>query len=128
MSKEFKPTRFVLHRDLVIGGTTGHAIEFKKGVPVHVPREMWAEVQSRGAIPEEDLPEEQRAKTTEPNDPEEREKMIFGVFEKMVLANAREDFAATGVPHGKALEKQLGFKVDNKERDALWQKFKQQDE
>lgn len=124
MSKEFKPSLFVLNRDKTVVSTMGHAIEFKKGVPTHVPREMWADVQAIGAIPEEDLPEEEKKTDNAPNDPAERETLIFAAFEQIVLGNKREDFSGTGVPHAKTLEKVLGFKVDNKERDQLWHKFK----
>lgn len=126
-TKKPKPTLFVLNKDKTVTGTSGHTIEFKKGEPTHVPREMWADVQAVGADPVEDLPEEQKKTGNEPADAAERELLIFAAFEQIVLANERNDFSGTGVPHAKALEKILGFRLDNKERDALWTKFKLKD-
>jgi hypothetical protein len=118
--------KFILNRNKTVVSTLGHAIEFKKGEPTHVPPEMWPAVQAIGAIPEDELPEEKVADTKEPADPIERKKAIFKAFEQMVLVNDRESFTGTGAPHAKALEAQLGFKIDSKERDALWQAFQTQ--
>lgn len=115
---------FVLNRTKTIASTLGHTIEFIKGNPTFVPREMWPEVQAIGAIPEEDLPEVVRADTKEPQDPAERKAAIFAGFTQLVLGAKRDSFTGTGVPHAKSLGAQIGFMVDNKERDALWQEFK----
>jgi hypothetical protein len=118
---------FILNRDKTVSSTLGHVIAFAKGVPTHVPPAMWAEVQALGALPEEALPEEVVAPSREPRDPAAREALIFATFEQLVLAKKREDFSGTGAPHVKALEAAMGFKIDTKERDALWHKFRLQD-
>lgn len=115
--------KFVLNRNKTVVSLQGHAIEFKKGEPTHVPHALWAEVQAIGAVPEEDLPEEKRADTKEPADPIARKKAIFDAFEQLVLKAERNSFMATGVPHAKSLTAQMGFTIDNKERDALWAEF-----
>ena len=118
---------FVLNRDKVVVTKLGHAIEFKKGVPTHVPYECHTAVQEVGAIPVSDLEEEKKPESPEPNDPAAREKMIFATFEALALKNERGTFTATGAPKDKPLEAALGFKIDAKERDALWLKFTQKD-
>ncbi len=117
--------KFVLNRDKVITSKLGHAIGFVKGQPTHVPKGMWNEVLAVGAVPEDDLPEAAANTSKEPQDPGERQTMIFAAFEALVLGGKRESFSGTGVPHAKALAAQIGFIIDNKERDALWQEFKQ---
>lgn len=124
MSEKFKPTYFTMPRDRTISGTKGHTIHFEKNKPTHVPRSMWAEVQAAGAVPADELPEEVKPVSRRPESQAEVEEVVFAAFEQIVLGNQREDFAATGVPHAKALERILGFKMDNKERDALWQAYK----
>lgn len=116
--------KFVLNRNRTVSSVLGHTIEFKKNEPTYVPKELWAEVQAIGAIPESEIIEEARAATSEPGDPAVREAAIMMAFEQLVLGAKRESFSGTGVPHAKALISQMGFAIDNKERDALWQKFK----
>ena len=116
--------KFILNRNRTIASTLGHTIEFKKGEPTYVPKELWAEVQTIGAVPESEIIEEARTATSEPSDPIVREAAIMLAFNQLVLGAKRESFSGTGVPHAKALVSQMGFAIDNKERDALWQKFK----
>lgn len=116
--------KFTLNRDKVISSTMGHAIAFAKGVPTHVPPPLWAEVLAAGGVPEDELPPEKKADTREPEDPAARRAAIMGAFEQLVLTGKREDFTGTGVPHAKALAAQLGFALDVKERDVLWQEYR----
>jgi hypothetical protein len=116
--------KFTLNRDKVICSTTGHAIAFAKNVATHVPPALWNEVLAAGGVPEDELPAEKRADTREPEDPVARRAVITTAFEQLVLGARREDFTATGAPHVKALTAQMGFALDVKERDLLWQEFK----
>ena len=120
--------KFVMQRNRTVSSVLGHSVEFKKGEPTHVPPELYAEVMAVGAIPEEELDLDPKSadKTTEPNDPIEREAMLFMAFDTIALRGKREDFTAGGQPHPKALESELGWKVSNKERDIAWVKFKNQ--
>ena len=118
--------KFVMNRDFIVVSTSGRSIRFKKGEPTYVPKDMWAEAQQYGAVPEEELPEDAAEKSAAPTDPVEREKAIFEAFEQIALTGERENFSANGMPHVKALAKILSFNVDAKERDALWVKFQQQ--
>lgn len=118
--------KFVLHRDRTIASKMGLAIAFEKGVAQHVPPAMYPEVIAAGGVPESELTEaEATGKTTdEPTDKDERKLALFGLFEKLVLRNVREEFTAGGAPHGAVLTKELGWSVSAKERDAAWAEFK----
>ena len=97
--------KFTLNRDRVHASVLGLSVEFKKGVPTHVPPELYAEVQAIGAVPEDEIVEEPTvAKTSEPSDPNKRKEDVFAAFEILVLRNDRNDFTAGGAPHGGALE------------------------
>lgn len=117
--------RFVLHKNKTVTHTLGHSIEFKKGELVHVPKEMWDAVQAVGAIPESELPDDEIVKHDEPTDPNERKEQVFAAFAALVEKNERESFTGNGAPHGKAVANITGFAIDAKERDALWNEFRQ---
>lgn len=114
---------FVLQRDRVVGNISGHFIGFKKGEPVYVPKEMWAEVQAIGAVPQGDLPQDEVIEVVPALDATEREAAYFKAFEKLIERNERGDFTASGLPNAKMLEKFLDFTVVNKERDIMWDKY-----
>lgn len=116
--------KFTLNRDKTICSTMGYSIAFEKGVATHVPPAMWAEVLAAGGQPEDELPEEKKADTREPQDPNARKALIMATFEQLILSAKREDFAGTGVPHVKSLTALMGFTIDGKERDTLWQEYK----
>jgi hypothetical protein len=119
--------KFVFPRDRVVASVYGHVIQFKKGEPTHVPPEMYREVVAVGGVPEEelDLDKPKGDGPQEPVDPVERKKAIMGAFEALVLRGKREDFTAGGQPHRKALTRELGWQVMDKERDPLWIEFNQ---
>lgn len=119
--------KFTLGRNRIFASVMGHTIEFVKGEATHVPNECHAEVMAIGAIPEEDIPEQELQANERPRDPTAVERAVFAVFEKMVLRNDSTEFSAGGMPHPKSLEKHLGWKVDARERDDLWKKFQQVD-
>lgn len=117
--------KFTLNRDRVHASVLGLSVEFKKGVPTHVPPELYAEVQAIGAVPEDEIVEEPTTpKTNEPADPNKRKEEIFAAFEMLALRNERTDFTAGGSPRDQALESILGWKLSAKERDVLWAEFK----
>ena len=115
--------RFVMLKDRVVGGTSGHFIRFVKGQPTEVPREMWSEVQSAGAVPESDLPDDEPLTVTVTHDPIERQQRYFDAFASLEERNERGDFTASGLPNSKTLEKLVGFQVVNNERDSMWEKY-----
>ena len=117
--------KFILNRDRVHASLLGLSVEFKKGVPTHVPPELYAEVQAFGAVPEDEIVgASPTVKTNEPADPVKRKDDIFAAFEMLALRNTREDFTAGGAPRDQVLESMLGWKLSAKERDMLWTEFK----
>ena len=118
--------KFTMFRNRTLCSTSGLAIEFVKGVPTEVPASMHEEVLSAGGVPESELDLDPKTKDNdEPVDPAERQKALFAAFETMLLRSKREDFTASGAPHGKALAVLLGWTVGNKERDTAWQAYQQ---
>jgi hypothetical protein len=116
--------KFVMSRNRVVHSTTGHAVEFVKDIPSHVPPEMHREVMEAGAEPVEKLPEPKApAGPKEPTEPDERKAAAFAAFAAIALRNKREEFGANGAPNAKALEAELKFPLPLKERDALWVEF-----
>lgn len=117
-------TKYVSYRDIVVSSVFGHSIEFKKGEPTQCPPMMHAELLAQGILPEDPLTEEPVVEGTQaPQDPQAREAALFAAFEKVALRNVREEFTGTGVPHLSVLEKELGWKVDGKERDVSFKKW-----
>lgn len=114
---------FVTLRDRTLTSKLGHVIDFKKGEPTYVPPEVWDEAIAIGATPEDELPEEDKTNSTEPNDPVERKAAIQAAFQAIVERGAREDFAASGAPSGKAVNKQLGWTVESRERLEAWNQY-----
>lgn len=114
--------KFVLNRNKVIGGTSGHFIEFKKGIAIEVPKVMWEAVMSAGATPESEIPEDE-IKPVVILDSAERQSNYFKAFSDIIARNERGDFTASGLPNSKVLERLLGHQVINKERDMYWVKY-----
>lgn len=116
--------KFTLNRDKVVSAG-GHAIEFKKGVPTHVPPAAYKAVTAVGGIPDEQLEDDPEPQSKEPADADQREKLILSTMKQMADKNAREDFTGTGMPTLPALNERLGFRIDAAERDALWTQYVQ---
>lgn len=116
--------QFVMNRDRIVPTLSGHCIRFKKDEPTHVPAHLVSEVMNAGAVPVEELPEEEtvRAETGE-NDPALRKQKILEAFAAMAARNQRGDFDAAGRPHPKPLSALCGFRVDAKERDRVWEEY-----
>ena len=118
--------KFTLHRNAVIATKTGRAIEFVKGVATHVPPQCWPDVQAAGAIPEDELPEPEQILPATPQG-EDRAQKIIDAINAMVIRNEREDFTASGAPHCAVLSRVVGFNVDVRERDDIWQKMRNEE-
>lgn len=118
--------KFVTHRDRTLASAMGLSIKFEKGVPTHVPPYMYKEALAIGAVPEDELTEDDlvSGNPNEPREPTAREAALFKAFETMILRNTREEFTAGGTPVSSVLATQLGWTVPTKERDIAWAKFK----
>lgn len=119
--------KFVLNRDLVVWADDGtYSVSFKKGKPVNVPSKMKTKVLSVGAEPadedtkvavnEVESDEESKA----PVDPEERKEAINGVLETLLQENDSRNFTANNRPKIAVVRSRVGFEVDSKEINALW--------
>ena len=119
---------FVLNRNYTHRSTLGRVINFAKGEPVYVPPELVKEVTAIGA-------ERVDGVKTDMLDPEvevarvpvgdERATAIMMAFDRVLLEGGREDFTAQGMPTRNAVERIVGFEVSNKERQDLWQKYRE---
>jgi len=117
--------KFTFPRDRVVATTKGHVVSFKKGVPTEVPSLIYDEIIAAGGVPDDEVPEDPVKNLAKgPVDPAEREMELFIAFETIVTRGKREDFTAGGAPHIKAVNAELGWDVDSKERDTAWVKFK----
>ncbi len=116
---------FTLHRNYVLRTTTGHAIEFRKGQPTHVPQLLINAAISIGAVPVEGMdsvsPEEPEAVILTPA---QRKAALFAAFETMAKRDDRADYTASGTPNAKRLPALTGFEVQLGERDAAWTEFR----
>ena len=123
---------FVLNRDWPLQGF-GHSINFKKDEPTWVPPLLVPGAVAIGAqpvdggvvnvLPPEEVPV---AELT----PQEREILLFTAFEELEGRSGksddyREDFNAQGFPNVKALAKITGFTPSSKERNEVWQKYRE---
>ena len=121
-----EPNMLVLNRNYTLATTKGHVIAFKKDEPIHVPRGAHNEAIAIGAVPADgDDPNvlEDEKKDTTPQDPAERNPLIFDAITKLVDRNEREDFTAAGSPTVDAVSKEVGFKVSAKEISGQWQEY-----
>lgn len=115
---------YIAPRNMTVASLSGRSVEFVKGVPTYAPPQMHAELIQFGIVPAEEIPEPEP--TTDPVEPTvaaERQAAVFAAFEKVILRNKRGEFAGTGAPHAAVLAKELGWSIDGKERDVLWQAY-----
>ncbi|MGH2626743.1 MAG: hypothetical protein ACRDHY_08855 [Anaerolineales bacterium] len=117
--------QMVMQRNFTVRSTKGHTIAFEKGVPVYVVPEMIEEVMTFGAIPVEGevLPVHEEPTEAPPPEGLAREQAILDAIAKLVKANKRNDFGASGRPKYTAITKLVGFDVVERERDTVWEKF-----
>ncbi len=115
---------YISSRDITVASVSGRSVAFKKGVPTYAPDQMHAELIRHGIVPTEEIPEpEDDGGVKEPTVPADRQAAVFAAFEKVILRGKRGDFAGTGAPHAAVMSKELGWSLDGKERDVLWQAF-----
>lgn len=122
---------FVSHRDISIGHTNGQRINFVKGVPTHVRRDMHSVVMDKGIMPCDadgkrlDAPEvfipdpEKPVVNNGPEDPSERREAIEKAIAALVESNQPVDFAG-GTPKDTAVARVLGWPVDKREVRKVW--------
>lgn len=120
---------FKYYRDRVFSTTSGHIIAFKKDEETWVPPDAVSYVMSAGAVPVDEsfVPPEDENTTTADNgeqlSPDERRAKITEAYDFMISRNDRDDFTAGGKPHPRAVSKIVGFTVESKENNLVWQSF-----
>lgn len=119
--------KFISNRDIVVRSLTGHAIEFKKGVPTEVPRSVRAECLDKGILPVDGLDEvtgdiDPKAPKLAPDDAEVRYDAILDVIGQIVKRNSPTDFTGGGHPSADSVSAALGWKADQKEVSDVWKK------
>ncbi len=115
---------YISQRDITVASKSGRSVFFPKGVATYAPDQMHAELVQNGILPTVEIPEPaDDGSVKEPTISAERQAAVEAAFEKLILRNKRGDFAGTGAPHVAVMSKELGWTLDGKERDALWQAF-----
>jgi hypothetical protein len=129
--------KFTSNRDIVVRSkSTGHAIEFKKGVPTQVPPGMHSEVMEKGILPVEDdgkavdpvkhqAAVEPAKPKLPPEDGDVRNAEILEAIKVIVARNNSKDFAGGGCPHQQAVSSAIGYRVDQKEVRLVWEKHRE---
>ena len=122
--------KLVLNRDYTLVTTKGHTIRFQKGTPTHVPKEVFADAVAIGALAEDgsdpNIIKDEVAKKVV--DSADRAPLIRKALEKIVAVNKRADFTAAGIPTEKAVEREVGFDVDKRELNEVWNQMHEDDE
>lgn len=115
---------FKLHRTHALRTTKGHTIQFVKGESVWVPPICVPDAVAIGAISDVDVDViDDEPKPVVQMTPDERKAKIIAAFETLIERNARGDFSASGAPNTRKLEELCGFEVPNRERDAVWMAY-----
>lgn len=116
--------KYSLNRNHTLQTTTGHTIAFKKNELTHVPPEAVGAAVAIGAVPETDAPETIHM-SREPANPAVRKAMLMAAIGQIVDTGGRDDFSGTGAPHQRAIAAIVGFSIDERERNALWDEYMQ---
>jgi len=112
--------KFVMPRDITIPSIFGHSVEFKKGVPTHVPPKLWPEAMAADGVAEDTelVLEAEKEQTAA-----ERLKQIFMAYEEIMKRGEPNDLAKGGEPHARVVSGLVGFSVSVAERDSSWAAF-----
>jgi hypothetical protein len=122
---------FTLNRKFCLVSLSGHAIQFEKDKPTDVPAHIAHEAMAIGAVAVESemTPEhEEELKQVKEADPVKRAGEVLEAIKQIVERASRNDFAASGRPHAKAISKIVGYEVDSAERDKVWETYQQNTE
>jgi hypothetical protein len=120
----------ILNRNLTYISLEGNSVAFAKGEPSYIPKSLVSWALGIGAEFADEDDEQKFSPKHDENAPlfieptgEDREEAIMAAMELMQERNSREDFTAAGLPNTTTLRKIVGFNVDMRERNGLWQRF-----
>lgn len=119
--------KLTLNRNFTLTTNKGHSIEFKAGVPTHVPGIVYQDALAIGAVPSEGgapvVPVDPA--TPEPiTDVDDRALHIMTAIKLLVERNGRGDFTAAGAPAVDAVFDITGFRAQAKEIAIVWQDYR----
>jgi hypothetical protein len=106
MAQDRKGMLMYMPRDYLLRSINGYAIEFEANKPVIVPHRAVDEAIAIGAVMA---------------NPEQQKTLVTGMAE----ANDTESFTPGGKPKLEAVKDIVGFDVDRKEVNAVWDKVMQ---
>ena len=119
--------KLTLNRNFTLNTDKGHSIEFKAGVPTHVPGIVYQDALAIGAVPSEGgapaVPVDP-AKPEPVTDVDDRHSHIMEAIKLLVERNGRGDFTAAGAPAVDAVFDITGFRVQAKEIAVVWQAYR----
>jgi len=117
---------YVLNRNYTHRSTLGHIVNFAKGQPVYVPPALEREVTALGAEPvtgaRVEMIDAEKAVDVVPVGTE-RATLLMAAYARMEARNMRGDFTGQGRPNVKVLKELVGFEVEVRERDDIWEEF-----
>lgn len=128
---------FVSNRDITVRSKKcGQSIAFEKGVVTRVPAAMHEECMEKGILPVEadGSPVDPANNTVSatplgvklaPEDGDTRSVKILEVIQVMVKRNNSKDFTGGGRPLAKSVSMALGWTVDQKDVNAVWEKSRE---
>jgi hypothetical protein len=117
-----KGARMISAASQRIIGLSGHSKFMKAMTPTIIPLPLVEEALKRGCAmcDDQDLQKlAQAARDTERGNME-RHDLLIAAIDDMVVENDPVRFGGTGLPKVGELEKQVGFKVKQEERDLAW--------
>lgn len=122
--------QMILNRNLTHISLEGNSVAFIRGEPSYVPKNLVSWALGVGAEFADESDEQKFSPKHDETAPlfieptgDEREEAIMAAMELMQERNSREDFTAAGLPDVRTLKRILGFNVDMRERNGLWQRY-----
>ena len=124
--------KFVSNRDIVVRSLTGHSIGFVKGVPTEAPKAIYKELMAQGILPVEDdgtpVSPSENTVTKEPDkiklapqDGIEYDERLLEAIKALVERNDAKSFTGGNRPNAQAVSLALGYKVDQKAINKVWE-------
>jgi len=117
-----------LNRDHVVVSLSGLSIQFRKGVPTHVPPKVVKEVLAVGGeiVETDERVKQETMGELQADDllAQTRSPTIEAAVRRMLARNQRGDFTAGGRPNLNVLSRECGLYVDAAELEPIWEKVK----
>ena len=122
-------TNMRMNRRFRLATTTGHVVQWEAKDDIQpVPVDLVERATMYGAevVDKNYTPPQPVTSTSEPKHVPagaEREKAIKNAIAAICQRNNSEDFGAANAPKPTAIEKEVGFSVDTRERNVVWDAY-----